>query len=267
MSFVHELVRIAVEGGHLPRPLFCSDCGKCRRVVAHHDDYARPLEIRWLCRPCHRAWHESNGPGLNHYRSDMMPTRATLKVKSVVPKRPEEPAADARYGRMVDLAASGKTLRGIAAEYGISHERVRQIIGSPRRFRCSQTHAPQIKPKSSTHSKGCKCESCHAVKAERQRKRSKSLRDRGLCVRCKGQSTSWLCTECGNKDRQRRNPSGLKKRVPVGRSGIRGVCYHATSGKWRVVRYISGKQVYYGAYSDIELAEQRAITVFNQPKK
>jgi len=29
-------------------------------VEAHHDDYGQPLAIRWLCRKCHRAWHQAN---------------------------------------------------------------------------------------------------------------------------------------------------------------------------------------------------------------
>lgn len=50
----------------------CEDCGadlpkhygsRKRRVVAHHDSYMRPLEIRWLCYPCHRNWHIAHGSG------------------------------------------------------------------------------------------------------------------------------------------------------------------------------------------------------------
>lgn len=33
----------------------CS-CGSVK-VEMHHDDYAKPLEVRWLCRPCHLAHH------------------------------------------------------------------------------------------------------------------------------------------------------------------------------------------------------------------
>ena len=29
-------------------------------VEAHHNDYNKPLEIRWLCRNCHREWHKEH---------------------------------------------------------------------------------------------------------------------------------------------------------------------------------------------------------------
>lgn len=42
----------------------CEGCGGLK-VEAHHNDYLKPLIVRWLCPPCHRQWHDINGPGLN----------------------------------------------------------------------------------------------------------------------------------------------------------------------------------------------------------
>jgi len=48
-------VRRALQTGQLARQA-CEVCG-AERVEAHHDDYSRPLSVRWLCRPHHRAVH------------------------------------------------------------------------------------------------------------------------------------------------------------------------------------------------------------------
>lgn len=34
----------------------CAECG-AHDVEAHHADYAQPLEVTWLCRPCHLRLH------------------------------------------------------------------------------------------------------------------------------------------------------------------------------------------------------------------
>lgn len=52
----HSLVRNALRKGTLQRQP-CEQCGATERVQAHHDDYAKPLEVRWLCLPCHRQHH------------------------------------------------------------------------------------------------------------------------------------------------------------------------------------------------------------------
>lgn len=36
----------------------CVKCGK--RAQAHHDDYSKPLVVRWFCRPHHLEWHRNN---------------------------------------------------------------------------------------------------------------------------------------------------------------------------------------------------------------
>jgi len=43
----------------------CEVCQTKKRVQGHHDDYNKPLEVRWLCPAHHREWHQANGPGLN----------------------------------------------------------------------------------------------------------------------------------------------------------------------------------------------------------
>jgi hypothetical protein len=43
----------ALVGGHLKRPRRCSVCHRVCLPDAHHEDYSKPLEILWVCRPCH----------------------------------------------------------------------------------------------------------------------------------------------------------------------------------------------------------------------
>ena len=42
----------------------CEICGK-EKTHAHHDDYDKPLNVRWLCAEHHRQWHAKYGEALN----------------------------------------------------------------------------------------------------------------------------------------------------------------------------------------------------------
>ena len=53
----HLLVRAAIFDGTLVRPSVCSRCNEQTLVVAHHEDYERPLDVVWLCRWCHYCVH------------------------------------------------------------------------------------------------------------------------------------------------------------------------------------------------------------------
>jgi ribosomal protein S27AE len=59
----HRIVNLSIRA----MKLFKEPCEKCGRedVHAHHDDYAKPLNVRWLCPVCHSAWHDKNGSGKN----------------------------------------------------------------------------------------------------------------------------------------------------------------------------------------------------------
>lgn len=36
----------------------CEVCSEVK-TQAHHDDYSKPLEVRWLCKICHQKFHKS----------------------------------------------------------------------------------------------------------------------------------------------------------------------------------------------------------------
>lgn len=55
----HDAVKNARRAGRL----IAGPCETCRasepatKIHAHHDDYQKPLDVRWFCGPCHRAHH------------------------------------------------------------------------------------------------------------------------------------------------------------------------------------------------------------------
>ena len=59
----HTMVNNHKRRGNLSQ-LKCEVCG-ISNTVAHHDDYDKPLNIRWLCNHHHKEWHAINGEGLN----------------------------------------------------------------------------------------------------------------------------------------------------------------------------------------------------------
>lgn len=53
----------AIRKGKLTRQP-CEECG-AEKAEGHHDDYAKPLEVRWLCRTHHRQHHAKHGEAPN----------------------------------------------------------------------------------------------------------------------------------------------------------------------------------------------------------
>jgi hypothetical protein len=52
----HHAVAYALKKGTLI-PLPCEWCGD-EKSLAHHEDYDKPLEVVWLCQPCHKKRHK-----------------------------------------------------------------------------------------------------------------------------------------------------------------------------------------------------------------
>ncbi|WP_201319072.1 hypothetical protein [Paenibacillus sp. EPM92] len=57
-------LRNAVHAGKIVKPEKCEQCKTIGNVEGHHPDYSKPLEVVWLCRPCHRKvhWKENQQP-------------------------------------------------------------------------------------------------------------------------------------------------------------------------------------------------------------
>lgn len=57
---VQTETQAAEDRGELIRPLLCETCNEEKRLLRHHRDYTKPLEITWLCYSCHRKEHNSS---------------------------------------------------------------------------------------------------------------------------------------------------------------------------------------------------------------
>lgn len=55
-------VNNAIKSGVLKRSDKCEQCDGSENIEAHHDDYNKPMSVRWLCSVCHGIWHRYNTP-------------------------------------------------------------------------------------------------------------------------------------------------------------------------------------------------------------
>ena len=67
-DYAQNIVEKAIKRGVL-KPQPCEICGEApffqdgrRGVQAHHDDYNRPMDVRWLCQRHHHEWHKYHEP-------------------------------------------------------------------------------------------------------------------------------------------------------------------------------------------------------------
>lgn len=58
----HILTGNAIRDGRLVKPEAYESCGSTVKIEGHHDDYTKPLDVRWLCECCHKRWHRNNKP-------------------------------------------------------------------------------------------------------------------------------------------------------------------------------------------------------------
>ncbi len=67
---VYKEVRRALVSGRLVKG-FCEVCQN-KNAIAHHDDYSKPLEVRWLCEKHHKEYHKKAGDYLNKLSSPVI---------------------------------------------------------------------------------------------------------------------------------------------------------------------------------------------------
>jgi len=59
----HGMLNRQIRAGNMS----CKPCEICgdSNSVGHHDDYDKPLDVRWLCQAHHKQWHSKHGEGKN----------------------------------------------------------------------------------------------------------------------------------------------------------------------------------------------------------
>lgn len=67
----HHLVAYAIRKKELVRQP-CEKCGTTIEVVAHHEDYNKPLDVMWLCKLHHRERHLEIDSMVDKPKSDMV---------------------------------------------------------------------------------------------------------------------------------------------------------------------------------------------------
>ena len=72
-----KLAGRAFASGRITKPAHCAECGGDGQLSMHHKDYSKPLEVQWLCFPCHMRAH---GCGSGQFTSVVM-WRVPAKTK------------------------------------------------------------------------------------------------------------------------------------------------------------------------------------------
>lgn len=62
----HVTIGNAIRDGKLTKKP-CEICGTLDSIHAHHDDYDKVYDVRWLCSEHHSEWHKINGEAANPF--------------------------------------------------------------------------------------------------------------------------------------------------------------------------------------------------------
>lgn len=62
----HVSIGNAIRDGKLTKKP-CEICGTIDNIHAHHDDYNRVYDVRWLCSEHHAEWHKIHGEAANPF--------------------------------------------------------------------------------------------------------------------------------------------------------------------------------------------------------
>lgn len=61
-TIARQIVTNLVKKGEMKRADKCEICSKPYLTVAHHTDYGKPTDVKWLCNSCHGEVHRKDNP-------------------------------------------------------------------------------------------------------------------------------------------------------------------------------------------------------------
>lgn len=102
----------------------CETCGDAF-AEKHHDDYDKPLEVRWLCRPCHLAEHQAETEMRKSWPEETVRILENWAMWLINDKKPVSLISPYPAYRM---AARGKRAGNIIPILGIDAEKADDII-------------------------------------------------------------------------------------------------------------------------------------------
>ena len=79
---VEQCLQRAVKNGQVKKEDSCSRCNSIGKVMAHHEDYTKPLDIIWLCPLCHVQHHRNKATDKNA-KSNFVSTDDDTKYKFI----------------------------------------------------------------------------------------------------------------------------------------------------------------------------------------
>ena len=92
-----NILEQAINKNIIKRADKCEQCGRSgnfkngrTNIQAHHCDYNKPLDVKWLCQLCHHLWHKENNAV--RYKNEI-----PKSVQRGVRRRPR-PSASSRMG-------------------------------------------------------------------------------------------------------------------------------------------------------------------------
>ena len=115
-----NLLNYAIRTGKMKRG-DCEGCGTRERVHAHHHDYSKPYDVRWLCYRCHKTAH----PVSDEDKAVKFPGAKRAVLRGEV--NPNAHLSDKEVTEIVRLLAGGISQAKIGKLYGVSQVTISRI--------------------------------------------------------------------------------------------------------------------------------------------